>query len=312
MPIAGIVCAYPPCLDRFAKIVAPSKLQIQAFLEGVKSIAFVLVKFENLVEFSNFLAGAQEHNKIPSSFKKQRAWCIHDRKTTYAGYATTTPAKIKKPAPADRESYCQEAVRTEMHATLLFSTVLTDAMALVQVVRGECHPMSSDIGDLTWRIEQATYSDRWRHRIKSWGYIPDWKWRKQLTIRQFLELPSLVCPSRPICWWYPLSKNRLLTRISLMSNARIVVMQLLAQEENFQWLGGGKSKEFLIDVGQLNSLDKRQEPILTTTCTVQRNHSRSTDQSSISTRGSQKSQKRLTKYRTTKHAGKWGANPGNL
>jgi len=51
-------------------------------------------------------------------------------------------------------------VRTEMHATLLFSTVLTDAMALVQVVRGECHPMSSDIGDLTWRIEQATYSDR--------------------------------------------------------------------------------------------------------------------------------------------------------
>ena len=57
--------------------------------------------------------------------------------------------KVKKSAPADMESYCKETVRAEMYVTLLFSTVLIDATVLVQVVRGECHPMSSDIGDLT-------------------------------------------------------------------------------------------------------------------------------------------------------------------
>jgi hypothetical protein len=55
-------------------------------------------------------------------------------KSTYAGYMATTLAKVKKPFPAESESYCEEAVRAEMHATLLFSTVLTDAIALVQVV----------------------------------------------------------------------------------------------------------------------------------------------------------------------------------
>jgi hypothetical protein len=56
--------------------------------------------------------------------------------------------KVKKPSPTEMESYCKEAVRAGMYATLLLNTVVTNAMALSQIVKEERHPTNSDIGDL--------------------------------------------------------------------------------------------------------------------------------------------------------------------
>jgi hypothetical protein len=55
------------------------------------------------------------------------------------------------------EDYCEEVVRAEMHATLLFSTVLADAMALVQVAEESFtrRPPTFEISPDVWSMGRA-------------------------------------------------------------------------------------------------------------------------------------------------------------
>ncbi|PMD25631.1 hypothetical protein NA56DRAFT_380947 [Hyaloscypha hepaticicola] len=66
-----------------------------------------------------------------------------------------------------------------------------------------------------------------------------------------------------MCWWYSLSMNRLLSRIFLLSNARIDIMQLLCPKRKTSNDYGMKNqREFLVDVGNCNPFGERKEPVL--------------------------------------------------
>jgi hypothetical protein len=93
------------------------------------------------------------HNKSPSSFKKHTARCIHEKETTYTGRVTITPAKVEKPSPADMENCCEEAVRPGIACNAALQRRSHRCHGIGIDIRGECHSISSDIGDLTRRIE---------------------------------------------------------------------------------------------------------------------------------------------------------------
>lgn len=103
------------------------------------------------------------------------------------------------------------------------------------------------------------------------------------------------------------------TNLSVVKSSNNCSATAFAQEENFQWLGMESQKNFLKMLGNWNPFDKStRTSSRKATYTVQRNHSRSTDQSSTSTRLSHKIKKTTNRRLNYQTCRKMGVSPGDI